>query len=162
MVRPTDHTAYPIVAAVTESSEATPPTHPVAVVRSYLASFDGRDPDAIAAHVTDDFVNEHTAALGTGCVGRDAYRQRLPGFLADMVDLHYEVDDVIADGDRVAAFYTLRARWQGEAEVAVRGVQRFVVRGDHLAHRTDYWDSAVFLQQASADARAALAALGVS
>ena len=29
----------------------------------YLAPFAGRDPAAIAAHVTDDFVNEHVSAL---------------------------------------------------------------------------------------------------
>ena len=27
------------------------------------------DPEAVAAFVTDDFINEHTAALGSGCVG---------------------------------------------------------------------------------------------
>ena len=52
--------------------------------RSYLASFAGGDPAAVVAHVTEDFVNEHTAALGSGCVGRDEYAARVPGFLASM------------------------------------------------------------------------------
>ena len=123
------------------------PRSPAAVARSYLASFATRDPDAIAAHVGDDFVNEHTAALGSSCVGRDAYRERLPGFLADMVDLRYEPEDVVAEGDRVMVTYTMTARWQGSTPITVRGVQRLVVRDGRIAHRTDYWDSKVFLDQ---------------
>ena len=36
-----------------------------AVARSYLESFASADPDAVAALVTQDFVNEHTAALSS-------------------------------------------------------------------------------------------------
>ena len=35
----------------------------------YLEAFSTGDPTAVAAFVTDDFINEHTAALGSGCVG---------------------------------------------------------------------------------------------
>ncbi len=139
------------------------------VVASYLASFAGGDPDAIAAHVSEDFVNEHTAALGSGCVGRAAYRERLPAFLADMVGLDYAVEDLVVDTDaaapddagRVAAFYRMTARWQGDAPFTVRGVQRLEVADGLITRRTDYWDSAVFLAQVSPDAAAALAPFGV-
>jgi ketosteroid isomerase-like protein len=116
------------------------------VVRSYLAAFETRDVAAIAAHVADGFVNEHTSALGTGCVGRDAYLQRLPGFLESMPGLHYEVEDVVAEGSRAMATYTLHARIDGR-DVAVRGAMRFVLTGGLIARRTDYWDSKVFLDQ---------------
>ena len=118
-----------------------------AVCRSYLESFALADAEAIVAHVTDDFVNEHTAALGSGCVGRDEYASRVPNFLASMPGLRYDVDDVIADGDRVAATYTLRAR-VNDRDVVVRGMMHFVVRRGLIAHRTDYWDSLVFQRQA--------------
>ena len=68
------------------------PSDPIEVARSYLASFADRDPDAIAAHVSDDFVNEHTAALGSSCEGRDEYLRRLPGFLDSMPGLRYEIE----------------------------------------------------------------------
>ncbi len=120
---------------------------PSAVCIGYLESFSTGQPDAVAAFVTDDFVNEHTAALGSGCVGIDEYRRRLPGFLESMPGLRYEVEDVIADGDRVFAAYTLRTV-ANDRPIAVRGVMRFVVRDGRIAHRTDYWDSLVFQRQA--------------
>jgi ketosteroid isomerase-like protein len=120
---------------------------PAAVCVGYLEAFSSRDPDAIAAFVTDDFVNEHAAALGSGCVGIVEYRQRLPGFLASMPGLHYDVEDVMADGDRVCAAYTLRTT-VNDRPIAVRGVMRFVVRDGRIASRVDYWDSLVFQRQA--------------
>ncbi len=132
------------------------------MARSYLNAFTDRDPAAIAAHVADGFINEHTSALGAGCIGRAAYLERLPGFLADMVDLDYQIEELVVDGDRVAAFYTMTARWQGQAPISVRGVQRLVIAEGLIVHRTDYWDSAVFLTQASEEARSALASFGVN
>lgn len=120
---------------------------PSALCRSYLASFAGGDIDAIAGHVTADFVNEHTAALGSSCVGVEEYRRRLPGFLASMPGLRYEVEDVVADGPRVVAQYTLHATVDGRP-ICVRGAMRFDVRDGRIARRVDYWDSLVFLRQA--------------
>jgi steroid delta-isomerase-like uncharacterized protein len=126
---------------------APPPGSPIAVCVGYLEAFATGEPDAVSAFVTDDFVNEHTAALGTGCIGIDEYRQRLPGFLASMPGLHYVIEDVMADDDRVVAAYTLHTT-ANDRPIAVRGVMRFVVRDGRIAHRIDYWDSLVFQRQA--------------
>ena len=120
---------------------------PSQVCIAYLQAFATGDPAAVTALVTDDFVNEHTAALGSGCTGKDEYSRRVPGFLASMPGLRYEVEDVTADGDRVYAAYTLHTH-VNDRDVAVRGVMRFVVRDQLVAHRTDYWDSLVFQRQA--------------
>jgi predicted ester cyclase len=117
------------------------------VCLAYLAAFATADADQVVRMVTDDFVNEHTAALGSGCQGKLEYARRVPGFLASMPGLRYEVEDVIADGDRVAVAYTLHTD-VNDRHVAVRGVMRFRVEGERVAHRTDYWDSLVFQQQA--------------
>lgn len=101
----------------------------------------------MVALVTEDFVNEHTAALGAGCVGRKEYAVRVPGFLASMPGLRYEVETVIASGDDVAAAYTLHVHVNAR-DVAVRGMMRFEVRDGLIAKRVDYWDSLVFQQQA--------------
>ena len=122
-------------------------TSPADVCRRYLESFASGDPEQVAAHVTEDFVNEHTAALGSGCEGRDEYLRRLPGFISSMPELRYEVEDVVADGNDVCAAYTLRAR-VNEREITIRGMMKFVVRDGLIAKRTDYWDSKVFLRQA--------------
>lgn len=120
---------------------------PVERCLAYLAAFATGDPDAVAANVSDDFVNEHTAALGSGCTGIDEYRRRLPGFLGSMPQLRYEVEDVVADGDRVVTQYTLHAVVD-DRPIAVRGAMRFDVRDGLIARRVDYWDSLVFQQQA--------------
>jgi ketosteroid isomerase-like protein len=122
--------------------------------RAYLESFASADVDAIAGHVTHDFVNEHAAALGAGCVGADEYRRRLPGFLASMPGLRYDVHDVVAEGDRVAIAYVLRAAVDGPdapRPIAVPGAMLFTVRDGLIARRVDYWDSLVFRRQAGLD-----------
>ena len=67
-----------------------------------------------------------------------------------MVDLRYEIEDLVTADATVAAFYTMTARWQGGAPIVVRGVQRLVMRSNLIVHRTDYWDSKVFLDQVEA------------
>jgi predicted ester cyclase len=123
------------------------PGSAAAVCVGYLEAFSTGSADAVAAFVTDDFVNEHTAALGGGCVGIDEYRQRLPGFLASMPGLTYDIEDVVSEGDKVCAAYTLRTT-VNDRPIAVRGVMRFIVRDTRIAHRIDYWDSLVFQRQA--------------
>ena len=120
---------------------------PADICRRYLESFATGDPDVVASFVSNDFVNEHTSALGSGCQGKDEYRRRLPGFIASMPGLSYEVESQIAEGDQVANAYTLRAR-VNEREIAVRGMMRITVRDGLITDRTDYWDSKSFLQQA--------------
>jgi ketosteroid isomerase-like protein len=122
---------------------------PEQVCTTYLEAFGTGNPDAITAMVTDDFVNEHTAALGSGCTGKDEYCRRVPGFLASMPGLRYEIEDVAAAGDNVYAAYTLHTR-VNDRDIAVRGVMHFRVRGELIAQRTDYWDSLVFQRQAGA------------
>ncbi len=127
------------------------PPEPRAVALAYLDALNRHDPDSVAALVAEDFVNEHTSALGSSLVGRDAYRSRLPGFLDAFGDLRYDVEDVVTEGDRVVVAYTLRARCAGpdgvRRPVTVRGVFRFTVRDAAIAHRVDYWDSGVYLRQ---------------
>jgi ketosteroid isomerase-like protein len=119
---------------------------PADVARSYVESFAAGDPDAIAGHVAADFVNEHASALGQGCLGAEAYRARLPGFLAALPGLRYDVESVIADGNDVALAYRLTATSDGHP-VDVRGVMVIEVEGDRIKRRTDYWDSLTFLRQ---------------
>ena len=115
-------------------------------VLDYVDALNGGDPDAIAACVTEDFVNEHTSAVGHSLRGRAAYRERLPQFLGEMQGLHYEVEDLIAEGDRCAVAYTMTATWCGHP-FTIRGMFRMRVRDGLIAHRVDYWDSLEFMRQ---------------
>ncbi len=119
----------------------------VAVVRQYLDAFTSADPDAIAAVVTDDFVNEHLSELGSGCTGRDEYRRRLPGFLAMFAGARYVIEAIGALGDtEVVARYRFQADYEG-TPIDIPGVMWFDVRDDLIARRTDLWDSLTFLRQ---------------
>ena len=119
----------------------------VDVCLSYLDALGRGDVDGAAARVSDGFVNEHTAALGEGAVGRDDYRRRLPGFFAALPGLRYEVEEVMAEGERVWVAYTLRAEVTGRP-IALRGMMRFEVHDGVITRRVDYWDSLQFQRQA--------------
>ena len=75
-----------------------------------------RDAEAVVDNVTDDFTNEH-AVKSSGCTGRTI--RGVPRFLLSMPGLYYDVEDVVADGDRVVA-YTMHVT-VSERDVAVRG-----------------------------------------
>ncbi len=121
-------------------------SNPATVVESYLASFATGDPATIAAHVTDDFLNVHTSALGSSCKGRAAYLDRLPQFLGIFLNLSYEVEEIVNQDDRVCAAYMMRASVDGDP-IVIRGVMRFVLRNSLISERIDYFDSLTFLQQ---------------
>ena len=124
----------------------------VDAVRAYLDALNGGSADRVAGCVTEDFVNEHTSALGHSLVGRAGYRERLAGFLAAFSGLHYEIEHLIADGEDVAVAYRMTAQWLATPAAqprpfAIRGMFRFRVRDGLIAHRVDYWDSADFQRQ---------------
>ena len=72
-------------------------------VTEYLAALSAHDVDRIVACVTEDFVNEHTSALGSTSNGREVYRGRLPGFLGQFEGIRYDVVDTIVEGQRAAS-----------------------------------------------------------
>ena len=119
---------------------------PREVAASYLASFASGDPDAVAAHVSDGFSNVHTSALGLPSEGKAEYRSRLGDFLATFAGLTYEAEEILVEGDRVAAAYVMRARADGKP-FEIRGVMRLTVRAGLIERRVDYFDSLSFLRQ---------------
>ncbi len=123
-----------------------PAPHVAAIVEAYLAALSSGEPDRVAALVTDDFVNEHTAALGAGSVGRNEYRQRLPGFFASFPGLRYDIEQVIAHGTSAAVSYRMTATSDG-SPIDIRGVMIVAVRDGLVAQRTDYWDALTYLRQ---------------
>lgn len=125
-----------------------------AAVGAFVDALNSGDADAVAACVTEDFVNEHTSARGRSLTGRAAYRERLPGFLGTFRGLRYEVEDLLVDGDRAALAYRMTASMRRDGAPAVpidvRGVFRFRVRDGLVAARADYWDGEVVAAQIAA------------
>ena len=116
------------------------------IALSYLNAFASGSPEAVASHVTDDFQNIQVGLLGTGCVGADTYRERLSGFLAAFTNLKYEVDDLIVDGDKVAAAYKMTFI-DNSRPMQIEGVMIMTMRDGRIAIRRDYWDGLSHLKQ---------------
>jgi len=124
------------------------------VIRSYLEALGNDDPSAVAAHVADGFVNEHQSEIGGGCVGRSAYSERLPGFMANFPNRSYTVIEVVTgpagddtgDTDTVAALYRFGADVSGH-RIDIPGVMWFGVSGGLITRRIDTWDSLTFFRQ---------------
>ncbi|GGC11642.1 hypothetical protein GCM10011494_33040 [Novosphingobium endophyticum] len=119
-------------------------------VIAYISTLNAGDADAIASRVAPDFVNEHIAEDGLSLAGRNAYRQRLQGFLAEFSELHYEIVDMIVEGDQAAVAYRMRYNWKGKQpfrRIETRGMFHFKVQDGLIARRTDYRDSAVSRRQ---------------
>ena len=91
------------------------------IALSYLKSFSTGDPKAIAAHVSENFQNNQISQLGTGCTGRDTYRERLAGFLAGFQHIQYTAEEVIADGSMVAVAYSMSFE-ENARPIEIRGV----------------------------------------
>lgn len=136
---------------------------PLDVALSYLDALGHDDPDAVAAHVADDFHNEHQSEIGSGCTGRDEYRRRLPGFMASLPNREYTVIETIGPGETawvtgasdgspdrehaVAVRYRLGADVDGH-RIDIPGVMWFGVRDGLITRRIDTWDSLTFFRQA--------------
>lgn len=122
----------------------------VDIVRTYLAAFATGDPDAIAACVTADFVNEHSSELGSGSEGRDEYRRRLPDFLSTFEGARYSIVTLGAIATPGAGDVVVRYRFEASYEgtpIDIPGVMWFDVLDRLISRRADLWDSLTFLRQ---------------
>ena len=117
------------------------------IIRSYLDSFASGDPALVAGHVTDDFKNVQVGLLGTGCSGADTYAKRLVGFLGAFTNLKYEIEELIVDGDKVAAAYRMTFT-DNNRPMEIEGVMVMTIRDGRIAVRKDYWDGLSHIRQA--------------
>jgi len=120
--------------------------NPIEVATSYLESFAKRDPDLIASHVSENFKNIHTSALGDPCEGRSSYRDRLPRFLEKFKDLTYECEEMIAHDEKVFVSYLMKADVDG-SKISIHGVFNLKIINGFIESRIDYFDSLTFLKQ---------------
>ncbi|MGB3733344.1 MAG: nuclear transport factor 2 family protein [Ilumatobacter sp.] len=138
---------------------ASTPAEAAAVAAAYLTALGGDDPAAVAALVSEDFRNEHHAALGSGCVGREEYARRLPGFFATFANRHYEVIETTVGAtlddtsrtDDVVVNYRFQADVDTSGDTVTRidipGVMWISVHDGAVVRRLDCWDSLVFHRQ---------------
>ena len=84
-----------------------------AIIRRFLEElFNQQDMSAIDRYIAVDYV-DHVVPPGVPPT-RDGFRQFITMFFAALPDFHYTIDDVLADGDKVAVRLTARGTQQGE------------------------------------------------
>lgn len=120
------------------------------LILSYLTSFESADPELIVEHVSEEFENDQMGSIGKGCKGREAYQQRLAGFLGQFRNLRYAVDDIIDTNDRVAVAYTMHAE-DNNKPIEIRGVMLFSIEENLIIKRSDCWDGLSYFQQMGID-----------
>lgn len=119
-----------------------------AVVRRFIDDvFVAGRPEAVDELVADDFV-PHT--WGAMAQGRDGLKQAMERVARGLADVRMTVEDVIAEGDRVAVRLTSHARQVGEfmgmpasnGEYTIEEIHLFRIRDGRIA---EHWHQADFL-----------------
>jgi steroid delta-isomerase-like uncharacterized protein len=127
-------------------------------MRRFYDAFNRHDLGGMGACMADDVVAHHLDEFGLG-QGRDAFVAYYKMILAGLPDLRFELLDVVAEGDRVAARARMLATHEGELmgipasghRVELEGVD--FVRVDHVGRFVEYWgyhDNLAFMQQLGA------------
>jgi predicted ester cyclase len=88
-------------------------------------------------------------------IGLAAQKERLRGLLRSLPDTHFEIEDLIAEGDRVVFRVTVRGTHRGEmfgvaptgAAVAYAAIDILRFEADKLIEHWGFGDSAALLRQ---------------
>ncbi len=109
---------------------------PTQLVEAWIAAFNRRDADALAAFYAEDAVNHQVAEQPVR--GRDAIRAMFAaGFEAfEMVCIP---EQILEDGEWAAL------EWRDP--LGLRGCGFFHVRGGRIVFQRGYWDKLTFLRQ---------------
>ena len=108
------------------------------------------------AAVVDELVAEHFVDRSTAePLDRESLSQATNEFLADFPDAHVEIEDIVADGDKVAYRYRTRATHRGEFQgipptglpIEVVGFVIDRIEDGRIAERWEGFDALGFLTQ---------------
>jgi len=99
---------------------------------------------------TEDYV-AHVANMPSAISGLEQFKQFVALFRALSPDLHFDVQDQIGEGDKVATRWMARSRG-ASGELAVTGISIHRVAGGRLAESWDNWDAMTAFQAMGQDA----------
>lgn len=126
-----------------------------AVVRAFVAAINAQDWDRLEALVTPDF-KRHSYAAGPPPVrSRDALKAFLQQEFETFPDAHEQIEDLVAEGDRVAARHRFEGTQQGPMGPYPPSGKRMVseylaiyrLEGGRIAEAWAEWDTLTGLQQ---------------
>lgn len=108
----------------------------LSVIEQFNDAFNRQDIDAVMVLLTNDCVFENTnpAPDGTRYRGREAVRDAFLSFFESSPEAHFEVEEIIAAGDRCVVRWLYRWAENGH----VRGVDLFRVREGRVAEKLSY------------------------
>ncbi len=117
------------------------------------------DLSAVDEIYTQDYV-AHIASVPTGIEGVEQFKQFVALFRALSPDLRFEIEDQIAEGDKVATRWTARSRGAADSspdttkagEVVVTGITIHQVTEGRLTESWDNWDALTAFQALGQDA----------
>ncbi len=145
----------------TKTRVATTPQEKVAV--SYLEAFSSHDLSAMDRLLSNDYVFEGTGAPLGSSIDKQRVRELNKSFLDAFPDLHFEVQQIISQGDTVCVRWLATGTQNGPLRIPtgnsipptnrqVRGPGVVVsqVRGDKIVHDYVYWDMSSLLMQLGA------------
>jgi steroid delta-isomerase-like uncharacterized protein len=127
-----------------------------AAIRRWVEAWNTQDLDAAEELLAPEFVR-HDANL-PDVVGPQAERQLIAANLAAFPDLHFEIEQLIAEGDLVTARYLVQGTHRGEflgipgtgRPVAIQAVESYRLAGGKLAEQWVVMDALGLLQQLGA------------
>jgi steroid delta-isomerase-like uncharacterized protein len=123
-------------------------------VRSYFEAMDKRDPDAMAAHWSEDGV-EDIVAVGV-LRGRDELRDYFKSMFAGMPDARTTVTRLVAGEQSCAVEFRIEATMAGAPfmgiepngkHIEIRGFDLFELEDGELVSNTAYFDGAGLARQ---------------
>ncbi|HEV8713032.1 MAG TPA: ester cyclase [Candidatus Binatia bacterium] len=126
-----------------------------AIVRRYVEELLNRGNLAIADEIlTTDFVF-HGPSASESVRGPEGFKQLVNTLRTAFSDLHFAVEEEIAEGDKVVGCFTIRGTQRGELfgippsgkQFAVRGVDVFRITGGKISEIRALFDTLGQLQQ---------------
>ena len=127
-----------------------------ALIRRWIALWHDRNLSAVPEFVTPDYVRHdpHTPEVR----GPAAEQQLMAMFLTAFPDLHFTLEDLVAEGDRVVARYTARGTQHGELlgippagrQIAIAVVEIYRLAQGKIAEQWVIMDTLGMLQQLGA------------
>jgi steroid delta-isomerase-like uncharacterized protein len=125
-----------------------------AIVRRFVEAFNTGNPDIVDETVATDFVL-HDPGLPEDLRGPEGAKQWVNMFHTGFPDIHVTIEDLVAEGDKVAKKYTCRGTHKGEFagipptgnQVAVPGISIYRIAGGKIAELWMSYDSLGTMQQ---------------
>ena len=127
-----------------------------AVIRRWLEAWNTQDLDAAEELLAPEFIRHD--AKRPDVVGPPAERQHIAEDLAAFPDLHFEIEQLITEGDLVAARYRVQGTHRGEflgipgsgRQVTIQAAESYRLSGGKIAEQWVVMDVLGLLQQLGA------------